>query len=132
MPAIKDICEFSAFTAYCLEHNILHIELKKVKKLVSKDIEEIYSCHEKMGDKNDLRLLVTFQGFIPMSDDAMAEAKKQSKKSIQAATAYVVHNFALRMGIKFFMNFYKPKYPIYVSSSKADAIKWLKNQKKSK
>lgn len=128
---MKDTCEFSAFTAYCLSDNILHIELKKVKKLVAKDIAEIYSCHEKMGDTSNLRVLVTFQGFIPMSDDAMAEAKKQSKKSAQAATAYVVHNFALRMGIKFFMNFYKPKYPIHVSSAKSDAIKWLKKQRRS-
>ena len=127
---MKETYDFPAFTAYCLEDDILHIELKKVKKLTAKDVEDIFSCHEKIGSGNKVYVLVTFNGFIPLSDEAMAEAKKQGKRNLQAGTAYVVHNFALRMGINFFMNFYKPKYPMTIVPSKAAALSWLKLQKK--
>lgn len=122
--------DFPAFTAYYLEDDILHIDLKKVKKLTGQDVEQIFSCYKGIGKGKKVYALVTFQGFIPMSDDAMVEAKKQSKKALQGAGAYVVNNFAIRMSIKFFMNFYKPKYPINICSTKSEAISWLKQQKK--
>ena len=128
---MKDTCDFSAFTAYCLENNILHIEFKKVKKLAAKDVEEVFSCYDKIGKGKKVYSLVTFKSFIPMSDEAMQEAKKQNKKNLSGAAVYVVHNFALRMSIKFFMNFYKPKHPINITPTKSEAISWLKQQMKA-
>jgi hypothetical protein len=126
---MKETCDFPAFTAHRLGDEVLHIEMKKVKKLFGKDVEQIYDCHLKIGKGKDIYLLVTFQGYIPMSDDAMAEAKKQGKSHKQAAAAYVVENSAIRMGIKFFINFYKPNYPIIISAKKSEAISWLLQQK---
>ncbi len=65
-----------------------------------------------------------------MSDEAMKEAKRKSKNRTEGASSYVVNNFALRVGIKFFMNFYKPRHAINICKSKAEAIAWLKKEKK--
>lgn len=130
LPIIGDECDFPAFKAYCLEDYILHIEFKKIKELNAKDVEQVYECHKKIGGSKDAYVLVTFSGYIPLSDEAMTYAKKKSKESPSAATAYVVKNFALRIGIKFFMNFYKPGNLINICTSKAEGISWLKSQKK--
>ena len=127
---MKDSCDFPAFTAYCLGEQMLHIDMKKVKKLTALDVEQIYSCHEKIANGKKVYRLITFHGFIPMSDDAMAEAKKQSKRKMEGASAFVVSNFALRMSINFFMSFYKPQYPINICATKAEAVKWLTSVKK--
>jgi len=127
---MKEQCDFPAFTAYRLDEDMVHIALKKIKQLTALDVQQIYSCHDKMGNGKRVYVLATFEGFIPLSDDAMVEAKKEGKRSPQAATACVVNNYALRVAIKFFMNFYKPDYPIHISSTKKEAIAWLKQQKK--
>lgn len=128
---MKEKCDFPAFTAYRLDACVLHVELKKVKKLTAKDVTQIFECYDKVGGGKKVYVLVTFNGFIPMSNDAMAEAKKQSKKNRSAATAYVVANVALRMGINFFMNFYRPSFPISIFRTKTDALAWLDAQKKA-
>ena len=127
---MKNTCEFPAFTAYLLENYMVHIEFKKVKKLSAQDVQEVFNCHKKIGQGKKVFVLVTFSGFIPMSDEAMEQAKKNAAAELQAATAYVVNNVALRMSIKFFMNFYKPKHPITISGSKAEALVWLKQEKR--
>lgn len=127
---MKEKCDFPAFTAYRVDEDMLHIEFKKVKKLTAEDVSQVFECYGKVGNGKKVYSLVTFNGFIPMSDDAMAEAKKQNRKNSQAAAAYVVTNVALRLGINFFMNFYSPKYPINISKSKTEAIAWLNAQKR--
>ena len=127
---MRDSCDFSAFTAHCLEDNILHLDFKKIKNLTAKDVQEVFTCYEKIGSGSKIYALVTFNGFIPMSDDAMAEAKKQSKRNLQAATAFVVRNFALRMSINFFAKFYMQSYPITITATIPEGISWLKHQKK--
>lgn len=127
---MKDKCDFPAFTSYRLPDGIIHIDLKKVKKLGAQDIKDMFDCFEKGGSKTGAYVLVTFNGFIPLSEDAMAEAKIQGKKNLQAATAYVVGNSAIRVGVNFFMNFYKPGYPILITKTKEEGIVQLNDLKK--
>ena len=128
---MKDQCDFPAFTAYRLGDDMVHIEMKKVKELTGADVEQIYSCHKKIGEGRKVYVLVTFAGYIPMSDDAMAQAKKSESVNLQGATAYVINSFAMRIGAKFFMNFHKPKYPTNIFSKKDGAIAWLKQVKEA-
>lgn len=128
---MKEKCDFPAFTGYRLGPNLLHVDFKKVKKLTAEDVLQVFGCYDKVGDGKMVYVLVTFNGFIPMSNDAMAEAKKLSKEKSNAATAYVVGNVALRLGINFFMNFYRPAYPVSISRTKAEALAWLEAQKKA-
>jgi len=129
---MKESGDFPAFTGHCIDDGMLHIAMKKVKRLTSKDIQQIYDFLQKGSGGKKIYVLITFQGFIPMSDDAMVEAKRQGKNGFQAAGAYVVKNLALRIGIKFFLNFYKPRYPINILGTKAEAIAWLQKQKKAR
>jgi len=126
---LKETCDFKTFTAHSLGENILHIEFKKVARLEIEDIRQIFECHDKLGKGEKVYVLVSFNGFIPMNEKAMKEAKLLGKKNRQAAVAYVVKNAALRMGIKFFLNFYNPQYPIYISAIKDDALAWLQKEK---
>lgn len=127
---MKEKCDFPAFTGHRLDDDMIHIEFKKIKKLTAEDVGQIFDCHEKVGSGKKVYVLVTFSGFIPMSNDAMEEAKKQNKRNTNAATAYVVGNVALRLGINFFMNFYKPKHPIHIAKTKSAGLNWLYAQKK--
>jgi hypothetical protein len=128
---MKDLCDFPAFTAHLLQNNILHIALKKVKKLTALDVSQIYDCYKKFNDGEGVFVLVTFAGYIPLSDEAMEEANKLQNQKYIRAMAYVIESSALRIGAKFFMNFYKPKYPTDIFGTKPKAIAWLvKEQKK--
>ncbi|MBI4944924.1 MAG: hypothetical protein HY840_00825 [Bacteroidetes bacterium] len=126
---MKEQCDFPAFTAYRLEDDILHIEMKKVNKLYAQDVEQINDCYLKVGKGGKVYSLITFQGFIPISTEAMKEAAKKRKYNIEGAKAYVVKSIALRMGVEFFMNFYTHKYPIAIFSTTLKAIAWLREQK---
>jgi hypothetical protein len=127
---MKEQCDFPAFTAYCLEENILHTEMKNVKELSAKDVEQINDCYLKIGNGKKVYVLVTFQGFIPLSDKAMKAANENKVQNMRGATAYVVDNLAQRLGVRFFMSFYKHKFPIAIFGTKDKAITWLRQEKK--
>src|ERR1035437_2433183 len=127
---MKDQCDFPAFTAYRLEENILHTAMKNVKELSAKDVEQIQDCYLKIGDGNNVYVLVTFQGYIPLNDEAMEMANKNKAQNIHGATAYVVDNLAIRIGIRFFMNFHKHKYPVTIFGTRPEALSWLRQEKK--
>jgi hypothetical protein len=122
---MKDTWDFPAFTAHQLPSNVLHIALKKVKKLTSADVSQMYDCYKKYNGSRGAFVLVTFSGYFPLSDDAMIEANKPQNQKIVKAMAYVIKSSALRIGAKFFMNFYKPKYSSSVFGTKPEAITWL-------
>jgi hypothetical protein len=129
---MKDLCDFPAFTAHRIPDNILHIALKKVKKLTAPDVSQIYDCYKEFNGDAGAFVLVTFAGYIPLSDEAMAEANKLQNQKYIRAMAYVIKSSALRIGAKFFMNFYKPKYPTDIFGTKAEAMAWLfREQKKA-
>jgi hypothetical protein len=126
---MKEQYEFPSFTAYPIEENILHIEMKSVDKLSAKDIEEMNDCFLRAGNGSKVFLLVTFRGFIQSSDKVIKAAIKKRDLNIHGAKAYVVDNLALRLGINFFKNFHKHSSPISVFSDKDKAISWLRKEK---
>ena len=125
---MKEQCDFPAFTAYRLEENILHTAMKNVKELSAKDVEQINDCYLKIGNGNKVYVLVTFQDFIPISDKAIKAATENKVQNMRGATAYVVDNLAQRLGIRFFMNFHKHKFPIAIFGTKDKAIAWLREE----
>ena len=127
---MKDSSDYPAFTSHQLSGNILHITLKKVKKLMAKDVEDIYECFRLHGGDNGVFVIVSFSGFIPPSDDAMIEAKKQSNQKYVNAMVYVISSAAPRLGVKFFMNFYKPKYSTDIFATQKQAMDWILKEKK--
>ncbi len=126
---MKDTCEYPSFIGHRIQDNIVFIELKKIKKMTAQDVSEIFECFQKCGNEYGVYVLVTFKGYIPLSDEAMEEAQKEENRRIVKATAFVIKSTALRLGIKFFMNFYKPKQSINIFGTKEEAIIWLKKEK---
>jgi len=126
---MKDHCEFPSFEGHRIQDNIIHIELKKIKKMTAEDVAQMYDCFEKCGGENGVYVLVSFKGYVPMSNEAMDEAKKQESQKFVRATAFVIKTAALRVGIKFFMNFYKPKRPMNIFGKKDEAVAWLKKER---
>ncbi len=129
---MKDSCDFPAFSGQRIQDNIVLIELKKIKQITSVDVAQIYDCFKECGGEQGVFVMVTFKGYIPMSDDAMAEAKKQgneNKKTVRA-TSFVIKSTAFRLGINFFVNFYKPKHKIHICGTKEESLAWLKKEKK--
>lgn len=127
---MKEKCDFPAFVATELDANILHINMKKVKKLTSSDVSQIYDCYRKFKNQDGVLVLVTFDGYFPMSSDAMNEASRLQNQKIVRGMAYVIRSTALRVGAKFFMTFYKPTYPTDIFATKTKAVAWLKKQKR--
>jgi len=126
---MKDTCDFNAFTGHRIHDNLIHIEFKKIKKLTSLDVSQVYECFEKFGSEHGVYVMATFKGYIPLSDEAMAEAKKKKNEKYVKATAFVIRTIAFRVGIKFFINFFKPKHKINILGTKVDAIAWLKKER---
>ena len=127
---MKNTCDFPAFIASRIQDNFIHIEMKKIKKLTSSDVAQMYECFRRGGDGKGVFALVSFKGYIPMSDDAMAEARKPENQKHVRATAYVIRSAAFRVAIKFFMNFSKPKHPLNIFGTKIAALAWLEQMQK--
>ena len=127
---MKEQFDFPAFTGYRIEDNIVHIAFKKINELKASDVAEVFECFEKCGAENGVYVMITFNGYIPLSDEAMGEAKGNKAQKNVRANAFIVKSFALRIGIKFFMNFYKPKHSIYICGEKPEALAWLKQERK--
>lgn len=127
---MKDKCDFPAFVATRIQSNILHVSLKKIKKLTVKDVEDIYGYFRICGGENGVFVIVSFSGFIPPSEEAMIAAKKQSNQKYVNAMAYVISSAAPRLGVKFFMNFYRPKYPTDIFATQKEALNWILKEKK--
>ena len=129
---MKDSCDFPAFSGQRIQDNIVLIEVKKIKQMTAADVTQIYDCFKECGGEEGVFVMVTFKGYIPLSDDAMEEAKKQASQNQKTvrATSFVIKSAAFRISIKFFMNFYKPKNKMHICGSKEESLAWLKKEKK--
>lgn len=123
--------EYKAFNASKIEAGLIHIVFKKVKKLTRNDVKEIHDCYKQLASNKGLYVIISFSGFIPMSEEAMQEGKRLEQISKVNATAYVFKNAAMRLAFKFFHTFYRPKRKISVFKSKEEALKWLRKLKKA-
>jgi hypothetical protein len=125
---MRDFCEYSAFSAERIDDNILHVNLRKVKKLTSEDVALMYKCFKECSP-GGVYVIVTFSGYMPLSEEAMDEAKKPANQKHIKAMAYVIRSSALRIMAKFFMNFYRPNYKSGIFNTKSEALVWVKKIK---
>jgi len=121
---MKEKIDHKAFTAHLFEEGIVRMDIKAVENLTADDVQKMYDTYLKLGNGKKVRILATCNKYIPLSKEAMQYAKANSGKYI-SATAMVISNNVNRIGIKFFMNFYKPKHPFGVFSNTNEATKWL-------
>jgi len=129
---MKDNSDFPAFTASVIEDKIIHINLKKVKELTVSDISQIYEYYRINGNGKPVFALITFNGFIPINNKAIKEAKKQYNQKLLYASAYVTKSVSIRLAATFFFEFFNPKHPMKFFKNKNEAISWLKKLMKTK
>ncbi|MEK6614906.1 MAG: hypothetical protein AABZ32_02170 [Bacteroidota bacterium] len=127
---MKDQCDFPAFYVERIQENILHITIKKVKKLVSEDISQMYACYKEFSSKYGVYVILTFPKFLPICEDAMRAAKKKSNQKYVKAIAYVVSSAAVKAGANFFLKTFKPNYQSAIFNTKSEALSWVRKIKR--
>ena len=126
---MKDKFDFRSCTVSKLEDGILLVEIKKIKEMIVQDVIGLHTCVKELSDGKKVCLLTTFQEYIPMNDDVMAESMKKEYQDRILASALVITSPALRIAVKFFTTFHKPKQPRKIFDTKESAQKWLKKIK---
>lgn len=121
--------DFRAFTISKIEDGILLVEIKKIKEMIIQDVIDLHTCVGEMCEGKKVAILSTFHAYIPMNDDVMALSMKKEYQDKIFASATVVHSTALRIAIKFFTTFHKPKQPRKIFDSKEKALNWLRKIK---
>ena len=123
---MKEKFEFRAFTISTIEDRILLVEIKKIKEMIIQDVIDLHTCVGEMAQGQKVAILSTFQAYIPMNDDVMALSMKKEYQDKIFASATVIDSTALRVAVKFFSTFHKPKQPRKIFNSKEPALKWLR------
>lgn len=126
---MKDKVDFPAFTISLVEDGIVQTDFKKIKEMTVGHVEQLYATMAKMGMGKKVCMLTTFQAYIPMSDDVMAHSMKKEFQEKILASAIVLKSTALRVAVKFFWTFHKPKQPRRIFESTEGALQWLRKVK---
>ena len=126
---MKDKFDFRSCTISKIEDGILLVEIKKIKEMIVQDVTDLHTCVAKLSNGQKMCLLTTFQSYIPMNDEVMAESVKREYQDRILASAIVINSTALRVAVKFFTTFHKPKQPRKIFDSKEPALKWLRKIK---
>ena len=126
---MKEKYDFRSCAISKIGDGILLVEIKKIKEMIVQDVVDLHTCVRELSDGKKVCLLTTFQAYIPMNDDVMAESMKKEYQDRILASAIVITSPALRIAVKFFTTFHKPKQPRKIFDSKESALKWLKKIK---
>lgn len=118
--------DFRAFTISKIENDILLVEIKKIKEMILQDAIDLHTRIGEMSEGKKVTLLTTFHSYIPMNDEVMAQSMKKEYQDKIFASAIVIDSTALRVAVKFFTTFHKPKQPRKIFDSKEPALKWLR------
>ena len=124
---MKEKLDFPAFTATLVQPRIVNVAFKKIKIIRIDDIKDIAIAIKQLAEEKKVGVFLTFKGFIQPNDEVLVDpARKEIQKHV-FATAYVVKSMAIRIGIKFFMNFHGDKegIPRNIFETKEKAIAWL-------
>ena len=126
---MKDKIEFSAFTASLVEEGIVQIDFKKIKEMTLEHVNQLNQAIMKLSSGKKICMLSTFEAYIPMNDEVMKQSMKSEFQKNLLASASVLKSTALRVAVKFFWTFHKPKQPRKIFDSKEPALQWLKKVK---
>ena len=126
---MKEKYDFRSCVVSQIEDGILFVEIKKIKEMIVQDVIDLHTCVKELSDGKKVCLLTTFKEYIPMNDDVMAESMKKEYQNRILASALVITSPALRVAVKFFTTFHKPKQPRKIFESKESALKWLRKIK---
>ena len=126
---MKSKLDFPAFTISLIEKGIVQIDFKKIKEMTIENVEQLYGAIAEIGNAKKVYILTTFQAYIPMNKEVMAHSMKKEFQDRILASASVFRSTALRVAVKFFWTFHKPKQPRQIFESRESALQWLREIK---
>jgi len=128
--------EIDCATIRKIADDIIILENKDDFDLELADAIQINAAYEKLANGSPVySILNTAQSFNSFSREAqeyLARTAPFVQSNLLAASAIVVTNLPNRLLAKFFINFYKPAYPIKITSDVKEAEAWLKELKEKK
>lgn len=123
---MKESFDFPAFSISLVEEGIVQVDIKKIKEMKTEHVDQLYGTIARLAKGNKMSLLTTFQAYIPMNEEVMAHSMKKEFQDQILVSALVIKSAALRVAVKFFMTFHKPKQPRKIFDSREAALKWLR------
>ena len=126
---MKEKIDFPAFTISLVEDGIVQVDFKKMKEMTLEHVDQLYGAMGELGGDKKMCILTTFQAYIPMNNEVMAHSMKKEFQDKILVSATVLKSTALRVAVKFFWTFHKPKQPRKIFSSRESALQWLRKIK---
>jgi hypothetical protein len=127
---MKEKLEFPAFTLSLIEEGVVLLAFKKINEMKFSDLEDIIRGMKLLSSGEKMGMVMTFQGFIRINEELLADTMRKEIRKYVYASVYVIKSPALRLPIKFFMNFYvKNELPRNIAGTKEEAVAWLKVMK---
>ncbi len=128
--------EIDCATIRKIADDIIVLENKDDVDIELADAVQINEAYEKLANGvpvySILNSAQSFNNFSKDAQDYLARTAPFVQANLLAASAIVVTNLPNRLLAKFFVNFYKPAYPIKITANLQEAETWLKDVKKKK
>jgi hypothetical protein len=129
---MKNKLDFPFFTIEEIDDGIVHIHIKEMEELRVEDVAQIYDVIEKIGGGKKVGILSTFDGLISSYKKGVPRyASSARAQELVLATAYVTDSLAMRMMVRFFLNFHKHKIPRRIFPNREQAMDWLRQMRKN-
>ena len=128
--------EIDCATIRKIADDIIVLENKDDVDIELADAVQINEAYEKLANGDPVYSILnsaqSFNNFSKEAQDYLARTAPFVQANLLAASAIVVTNLPNRLLAKFFVNFYKPAYPIKITANLQEAETWLKDVKKKK
>ena len=115
-----------------ISHNVLYIFYKDNHRVELEDVVELNDYIYEMSEQGQYKVYTIVKStgnFTSFTREAFNYLSKDApivKKKIVGCTATIINNLPSRMIARFFMNFYKPKYPMRLFANYEKANFWVK------
>lgn len=127
---MKERKDFPSFSIIPIEEGIVHIHMKELEELTVDDVAQVHAALEKINNGKRTGVLTTFDGFIPSPGKEVAQYSSSAKaQKLIFATAYLIDSLAMRLVVRFFLNFYKHKIIRKIFSNEQQALEWLREMR---
>jgi len=122
---IKQIDFTNKFVALRSDGIVL-VNINSTEDVEIKDVKEVVSALEKIGNGKKFPLLIVTQKYTLPSPDARAYIAKAESDPYAIAEAYVIQSLSQKLVGNVYLKFNKPARPTYIFNSEEKAVEWLK------
>lgn len=110
-----------------LDDDILKIARKQGIKMEVEDLEEIAIVYKRLLQNRLPKLLIVLDDECESDAGFMEKMGDPQRQLLKKAEAFVVSSLSKRLETNFYIQRYKPIYPVAVFSDEFEALKWLQS-----